>query len=37
MGQVSTLILEPKKIKFFTVSIVSPSISHEVVGPTDFF
>ena len=25
-------ILEPKKIKFFTVSIVSPSICHEVMG-----
>ena len=27
------LILEPKKIKFLTVSIVSPSICHEVMGP----
>ena len=27
------VILEPKKIKSDTVSIVSPSISHEVVGP----
>ena len=27
------VILEPKKIKPFTVSIVSPSISHEVMGP----
>ena len=26
-------ILEPKKIKFVTVSIVSPSICHEVIGP----
>ena len=26
-------ILEPKKIKSFTVSIVSPSICHEVMGP----
>ena len=25
--------LEPKKIKFATVSIVSPSICHEVMGP----
>ena len=30
----SVVILEPKKIKSFTVSIVSPSISHEVMGPT---
>ena len=29
----STVILEPKKIKSVTVSIVSPSICHEVVGP----
>ena len=28
----SALILEPKKIKSFTVSIVSPSICHEVLG-----
>ena len=28
----SALILEPKKIKSLTVSIVSPSICHEVVG-----
>ena len=27
------VILEPPKIKSLTVSIVSPSISHEVVGP----
>ena len=27
------MILEPKNIKFLTVSIVSPSISHEVMGP----
>ena len=26
-------ILEPKKIKSLTVSIVSPSIYHEVMGP----
>ena len=26
-------ILEPKKIKFDTVSIVSPSICHEMMGP----
>ena len=30
----SVVILEPKKIKFVTVSIVSPSIiCHEVMGP----
>ena len=29
----SALILEPKKIKFVTVSIVSPSICLEVMGP----
>ena len=29
----STVILEPKKIKSVTVSIVSPSISHELMGP----
>ena len=29
----SAVILEPKKIKSITVSIVSPSICHEVVGP----
>ena len=29
----STVILEPKNIKFVTVSTVSPSICHEVMGP----
>jgi len=29
----SAVILEPKNIKFLTVSIVSPSISHEMMGP----
>ena len=29
----STVILEPKKIKSVTVSIVSPSLCHEVMGP----
>ena len=29
----STVILEPKKIKSVTVSIVSSSICHEVMGP----
>ena len=32
----STVILEPPKIKSATVSIVSPSISHEVMGPDAF-
>ena len=27
------MILKPKKIKSVTVSIVSPSICHEVMGP----
>ena len=27
------VILEPKKIKSLTVSIVSPTICHEVMGP----
>ena len=31
----SPVILEPQKIKSDTVSIVSPSISHEVMGPDD--
>ena len=29
----SPVILEPNKIKFVTVSTVSPSICHEVMGP----
>ena len=29
----SAVILEPLKIKSFTVSIVSPSIYHEAMGP----
>ena len=29
----SAVILDSKKIKSFTVSIVSPSIWHEVMGP----
>ena len=29
----SAVILEPKKIKSVTVSIVSPSIYHDVMGP----
>ena len=31
----SAVILEPKKIKPVTVSTVSPSICHEVMGPDD--
>ena len=33
MQSPSAVILEPKKIKSLTVSIVSPSICHEVMGP----
>ena len=29
----SAVILEPRKIKCNTISTVSPSISHEVMGP----
>ena len=29
----SAVILEPKKVKSVTVSIVSPSICYEVMGP----
>ena len=29
----TAVTLEPNKIKFVTVSIVSPSICHEVMGP----
>ena len=29
----SAVSLEPRKIKFDTISTVSPSISHEVMGP----
>ena len=29
----TTVILEPKKIKAVTLSTVSPSICHEVMGP----
>ena len=29
----SAVILEPKKIKSATVSTVSPSVYHEVIGP----
>ena len=33
MQSLYTVILEPKKIKSLTVSIVFPSICHEVMGP----
>ena len=33
----SAVFLEPKKIQSITVSIVSPSISHEVMGPWSSF
>ena len=33
LQSLSAVILEPKKIKSITVSIVSPSICHEVKGP----
>ena len=33
----SAVILEPQKIKSATVSTVSPSISHEVMGPDAIF
>ena len=33
LQSLSTVILEPKKIKSVTVSSVSPSICHEVMGP----
>ena len=33
LQSISVVILEPKNIKSVTVSIVSPSICHEVMGP----
>ena len=33
LQSLSSVILEPKKIKSITVSSVSPSICHEVMGP----
>ena len=33
LQSLSAVILEPKKIKSATVSTVSPSICHEVMGP----
>ena len=35
MQSSSAVIFQPKKIKSVTVSIVSPYISHEVMGPVD--
>ena len=32
LQSMSTVILEPKKIKSVSVSVVSPSICHEVMG-----
>ena len=32
LQSLSAVILEPKKIRLLTVSIVSPSICHEVMG-----
>ena len=32
LQSLSTVILEPKKIKSLTVSIIYPSICHEVMG-----
>ena len=33
LGSPSAVILEPPKLKSVTISIVSPSICHEVMGP----
>ena len=33
LKSLSAVIFEPKKIKSITISIVSPSICHEVMGP----
>ena len=33
LQSLSAVILEPKKIKSVTVSIVSPSVCYEVMGP----
>ena len=33
LQSLSAVILEPKRIKSVTISIVSPSLCHEVVGP----
>ena len=33
LQSISAMILEPKKIRSVTVSIFSPSVCHEVMGP----
>ena len=33
LQSLSAVILEPKRIKSVTISIVSPSLCHEVMGP----
>ena len=33
VNRVKAMVLEPQKVKSDTVSTVSPSISHEVMGP----
>ena len=33
LQSLSTVILEPRKIKSLIVSVISPSICHEVMGP----
>ena len=33
LQSLSAVILEPRKIKFVTLSLFSPSICHEVMGP----
>ena len=35
LQSLSTVLLEPKKIKFVTVYSFSPSICHEAMGPDD--
>ena len=37
LQSLSSQILEPKKIKYATVSIVSPSVCHEVKEPVQVF
>jgi len=37
LQSLSAMIFEPKKIKSVPVSIVSPSICHEVMGPDGFW
>ena len=35
LQSLSAVILEPKKLKSATVSTVSPSICHDIMGPDD--